>query len=165
MIAIGQGPVTATPIQMARVMAFVANGERLPVPRLAVAVGPHARPAESESVAVPAAALARVRQGMRAAVVTRGGTGQPAFSEAGLPPSAEVYGKTGTAEVGWREFDADPARKGPWHHWFVGYARGPSAKRDIAFAMVLHAREEAGAGGTAARGVARFLRWWFGRAP
>jgi penicillin-binding protein 2 len=160
-LAIGQGAVATTPIQMARAMAFVANGRRLPVPRLAVAVGGTERPAAHEECAVPEAALERVRAGMVAAVRSRGGTAWRAFADVGLPAGAEVAGKTGTAQISSRDFDPDRLAKGPWHHWFVGYARGGGSRRTVAFATVLYSRLEAAGGETAARATARFLRWWF----
>jgi hypothetical protein len=59
------------------------------------------------------------------------------------------------------DFAPDRIEDGPWHHWIVGYARGPGSPRTIAFAAVLYARREGAAGDTAARATARFLRWWF----
>ncbi len=163
-VAIGQGPILATPLQMARVMALFADGRRMPVPRLASAVGDSPRPAEAEEIALPEAALARVKAGMLAVVADRsGGTAARAFAASPLPAGARAWGKTGTAQVSkGGDFDAGATGR-PCHHWFVGFARGEGPGRTIAFACVLHARTEGGAGETAARVVARFLRWWFER--
>jgi penicillin-binding protein 2 len=161
-LAIGQGDIAVTPLQMARLMALVANGGRLPVPRLAVRVGGTERKAAAEQVALAPESLARVRAGMRAVVGVPGGTARRAFAEVSLPAGVEVAGKTGTAQVpNGGDFDPGRIADGPWHHWFVGYARQAGEPRTIAFATVLYARREAAAGETVARATARFLRWWF----
>ena len=59
-----------------------------------------------------------------------------------------------------RSETADRIERGPWHHWFVGYAKSPASGRTIAIATVLYSRREEAAGSTAARAAARFLRWW-----
>jgi penicillin-binding protein 2 len=161
-LAIGQGDIAVTPLQMARLMALVANGRSLPLPRLAVRIGDTERPPVFEKVALAPESLARVRTGMRAVVDVAGGTARRAFSEVSLPAGVAVAGKTGTAQVSHGgEFDPDRIDDGPWHHWFVGYAERPGSARTIAFATVLYSRREASAGETVARATARFLRWWF----
>ena len=49
-----------------------------------------------------------------------------------------------------------------WHQWFVGFAEAPG-QNPIAFACVLHARMESGAGFTAVPAVADILAYWYGR--
>lgn len=164
-VAIGQGPVLVTPIQMARAMALLATGGRFPAPHVAAVVGGVPRRPEGEALSVPVAALDRVRAGMLRVVTDRsGGTAARAFADTPLPTGARAWAKTGTAQVPrGGDFDRDPLASGPWHHWFVGFARGAGGGRTIAFAAVLHARNEGAGGDTAARVVARFLRWWFER--
>jgi cell division protein FtsI/penicillin-binding protein 2 len=164
-LAIGQGPVKVTPLQMARLMALLSNGGRLVTPRLATSIG--LRPVAPEWVdfPVPPAVASSLRRGMSAVVEREGGTAFAAFRDVPPPPGVSVFGKTGTAQVpDGGDFDPDRLEDGPWHHWFVGFAeRGGDS---IAFAMVLYARKEQEAGGhTAARAVARYLRWWYERTP
>lgn len=100
--AIGQGRFQATPLQVARMCAAVANGGTLVRPTLLRSSG--AAPA-CERVALSPAALAAVREGMRRAVQsgTAGGRGLP----------ADAAGKTGTAQVVSGRIA---------HAWFTGYA-------------------------------------------
>jgi cell division protein FtsI/penicillin-binding protein 2 len=163
-LAIGQGPVLATPLQMARLAALVGNGGTLVTPRLAVSIGDRPVSASHLRVEVSPAVLAAVRRGMAAVVASDGGTAASAFRETPPSPGVSVFGKTGTAQVSdGGPFDPDRLAEGPWHHWFVGFAE--RGEERIAFAMVLYARTEAAAGRTAARAVARWLRWWFDRGP
>jgi penicillin-binding protein 2 len=112
-MAIGQGFVLTTPLQIARMVSAVANGGTLFRPRLArrllAADGSEIRTfapeAEPPSLRVPAGALATLQEGLRAVVA--GGTGAAA-AVAGL----EIAGKTGSAE--------NP--RGRPHAWFAGYA-------------------------------------------
>jgi cell division protein FtsI/penicillin-binding protein 2 len=160
-VAIGQGPVLATPLQMARAAAALANGGRLVTPHAAALVGGTPVTSPSTDLRLSPAALARVREGMRRAVAGDVGTARRAgFSRV----RAEVWGKTGTAQVG-----TAPCAWMPWpspltatHHWFIGFAKAPG-RRTIAFAAVLHARTESAAADTAAPAVADFLAWWFDR--
>lgn len=147
-MAIGQGELTATPLQVARAMAAVANGGRLVTPRLvdslgAMAAGDSAR--ESPSVLDGSAvirdlspgALQHVRLGLQQVVAHPQGTG---YKTVRLP-GVSIAGKTGTAESGGGR---------PDHAWFAGYA--PAERPKIAFVVVL---EQAGSGGHAAGPLAR----------
>jgi cell division protein FtsI/penicillin-binding protein 2 len=165
-LAIGQGRVVATPLHMARICAGIANGGRVPRPRLAASVGGvDVRPEWVDLEANPRA-IARVREGMRRVVEVDGGTAHRAYLAAKGLAGVSVFGKTGTAQVGGKgrknDWNPDGIGDGPWHHWFVGYASKPGAK-PIAFAMVLHARTEQAGGSTAAPAVLEFLAWWFGQ--
>ncbi|WP_322753887.1 penicillin-binding transpeptidase domain-containing protein [Frankia sp. Cas3] len=105
--AIGQGKVSASPLQMASVAAAVASGTW----RQPFVAGTAPR-----SNALPPAVVAPLQDFMRA-VVTEGTANGVAFP-------GEVHGKTGTAEYK----DGNPP---PTHGWFVGY-RGT-----VAFAVVV----------------------------
>lgn len=172
-IAIGQS-VTATPLQMARLAALVANGRTLPFPRVAAFAGEDPVRDGGVDVDLDPSALARVRQGMRQCVER--GTAHKAFENLPALAGVTVYGKTGTATATGRDWRprldalADEAsdgvagpRDGPWHLWFVGYAMKPGTPT-VAFACVLHARKGKETGGDlAAPVVARFLSWWYAR--
>ena len=123
----GQGEVVASPFQMARVAATVANAGAMPEGRwITDETNLRTTPAQPILAAGQAATLAKF---MREVVTS--GTGRRAA--VGVP----VAGKTGTAELS----DA------PSHAWFIGFAPYGGAKRQIAFAVLV---EHGVYGGTAA---------------
>ncbi|MBI3865960.1 MAG: hypothetical protein HY290_29135 [Planctomycetia bacterium] len=149
-LAIGQARLTTTPLQIARLMAAVANGGRLVVPRFVAGTGPatHLSAAASDSATPLGTAripelsprtLDVVRRGLEQVVADPHGTG---YKTVRLPGIA-IAGKTGTAE---------PGGGRPDHAWFAGYV--PAERPKIAFVVVL---ENAGSGGHAAGPVARKL--------
>ena len=101
-LAIGQGALSATPLQMAVLAGALANGGRLYRPRLVMGVrAPGASQFQELSPVlvrdlhwVPEHIRA-VRAGMRAVVMTPDGTGRLASV-----PGVTMAGKTGTAEIG-----------------------------------------------------------------
>lgn len=114
-MAIGQGFVQVTPLQMARIMAAIANGGQLLRPSVIDRIG-SAAGAPEESWPVEAQGqipmteeqLQTVRDALRA--VTNSGSGTATWVFEGL--SVPVAGKTGTAET----VIGEP------HAWFAGYA-------------------------------------------
>lgn len=152
MAAIGQGQVSATPIQMARALAALANGGLLHQPhivqKLVQADGTVVRPARAASQQVRLAPehRAAIIRGMRDVVRRAPGTAV----RVGFDPAWEVAGKTGTAE-----------RAGSTDAWFFCFAPA-SAPRIVVVVRV----EEGGAGSQAAAPLARdFLREWFAGDP
>jgi penicillin-binding protein 2 len=147
-VAIGQGQVSATPLQMARVAAFVANGGRL--------VRPHfARQASAplEASLVRPETIAAVKEGMR--MVVAAGTGFRARLQ-----DVEVCGKTGSAQVvaHSRLENAPTTHAFLPHGWFIAFA--PADHPRIALAVLV---EHGGSGGEAAAPVARrILSHFFG---
>jgi cell division protein FtsI/penicillin-binding protein 2 len=123
----GQGEVVASPFQMARVAATVANNGAMPQGRW-LADENNGRSAPPAIVLPPdeAATLGRF---MREVVTS--GTGRRGAA------GVAVAGKTGTAEL------AD----GPSHAWFIGFAPYGGAGRKIAFSVLV---ENGVYGGTAA---------------
>lgn len=167
MVAIGQGEVTATPLQMVRAVAVLANGGRLVTPHLVQQVlAPGAQPRVPQppvvDLALDPAHVARVREGMRRVVYGDGGTARHSYPWGTIP--ARIYAKTGTSQVpvSWRPFHPGATSREVSHHWLVGWAEAPG-QPPLAFAVVYHARLEPAAGVTAPRAAGDFLHWWFRR--
>lgn len=139
--SIGQGAVTVTPMQMARLYAAVANGGWLVTPHLVE------RPTERTWIGLKPATLAVLRDGLRQ-VVTNGTA--TILNDPSLPP---VAGKTGTGE--------DPPR--PDHAWFGGYA--PADKPTLV--IIAFGENSGGYGGTVAAPMVKALMttWFRGSLP
>jgi len=134
--AIGQGAVTVTPLQMARLYAAVANGGTLVTPHLVEGSRPR------HPIGLKPDTLRVLRQGLRQ-VVTEGTA--TILNDASLPA---VAGKTGTAE--------DPPR--PDHAWFGGYA--PAGHPELV--IIAFGENSGGYGGTVAVPMVKALMTtWF----
>jgi penicillin-binding protein 2 len=148
-IAIGQGPLTVTPLQMARVVAAIGNGGFLVTPHVVDRAMDQAgqfsisdQPAFASPRPIPGLTeeiLSPIRKGLIQAVADEQGTAHATVGLAQVP----VAGKTGTAETGGRR---------PEHAWFVGYA--PVDQPRVAFVVVI---EYAGNAGNAAGPAAQHL--------
>jgi len=145
-LAIGQGAMQATPLQMANVESAVVNGGTLYRPRLVAEIrNPQGRlvkrfdPAIIRHVTVTQEALKAVRQGMNE-VTDPGGTAY------GLAiPGFRFGGKTGTAETA--------GGSGPNTTWFVAYAPAKHAK----IAMAVFVDRSGGYGAQVAAPIARAI--------
>ena len=148
-LAIGQSSLLVSPLQVARMMAAIANGGSLVAPRFAQVAptnspnGLHLASFEASDATSRAAkvdlsprTVAVLRESLERVVSDPLGTGRAA-AVAGV----RVAGKTGTAETGGGQ---------PDHAWFAGYA--PADRPRIAFVVML---EHAGSGGKTAGPVAR----------
>ena len=154
-MGIGQGYLAVTPIQMARVVAAVANGGTLLTPRVVreirdseghVVLGNE--PRIEGSVGVSAENLAIVREAMRQAVTW--GTAKDGGASA-----VSVAGKTGTAEFGQQSADGTYANT---HAWFSGFA--PADNPQIAITVFL----EQGVGATNAAPLAsKIFQYYYSR--
>jgi len=145
-IAIGQGEVLVTPVQVASLFAAIANGGSLYRPTLVENI----RPASGEAsfvfspeplgqLPITDQTLAAVAEALRMVVEEPRGTGYWAME--GLP--VPVSGKTGTAET----------PTGRSHAWFAGYSRmGDPERPDIAVAVII---ENSGEGSVMAAPVFR----------
>ncbi len=142
-MSVGQGSLTATPLQMVRMMAAIANGGRLVTPHVAKEGSGFGVQGSGEerryAIALSAHTLEAVREGLRRVVADPKGTAHATVYIESLP----IAGKTGTAETG-----GDQAS----HAWFAGYA--PIDEPKLAFVVVL---EHAGEAATAAGPVAKRL--------
>ncbi len=148
---IGQGEVLVTPLQLARLVAAVANGGTLLEPQIVSSVvdaeGRIVREAQpramQENIFKPAV-LKHLREAMLSVVVHERGTGHSA-----LPESLLVAGKTGTAETPGKKED---------HAWFVFFA--PYENPEIAGTVIV---ERAGHGGAVAAPIVRqIVAHWYG---
>jgi penicillin-binding protein 2 len=153
-VAIGQGQVSATPLQMARVAAIIANGGFLVTPHLVRATpdGERTTP-PPRPLGISAETLAVVKDGLRAVVAE--GTGWRARLR-----RTEVCGKTGTAQVVSKarleESPDDPSILP--HGWFVAFA--PADDPQIALAVLV---EHAGSSSVAAALARDILVRFFAR--
>ncbi len=153
-MGIGQGFVAATPIQMIRVTAAVANGGTLLTPRVVREVRDAqqhvivpAAPKIEGNVGVSPANLAILRDAMTQAV---------SWGSANLAslPDLKIAGKTGTAEFGPRFADGSYET----HAWFSGFA--PADDPQVAVTVFL----ERGVGATNAAPLgAKILDYYYHR--
>ena len=158
--SIGQGFVLATPMQLAVMMAAVANNGKVLKPQVIQRVEDwegnallKSEPEIVRQITYSAAAWKAVKDGLVAVVNAPRGTGHAAYLENVL-----VAGKTGTSQVVRRKSDEEeelddkgeiPYRFRP-HALFVAYA--PAEKPEIAIAVVV---EHGQSGGRAAGPVAK----------
>ena len=131
-MAIGQSRLTVTPLQIARLMAVVANDGEMVVPHLAHSVVPSAESSTTtrQMISYPRryvsgihpGTLERVREGLIEVVAHPRGTG---YKTVRLK-EVTIAGKTGTAETGGGKND---------HAWFAGFV--PAQRPKYAFAVVI----------------------------
>ncbi|MBI4428702.1 MAG: penicillin-binding protein 2 [Ignavibacteriales bacterium] len=142
-LGVGQGEIGASPLQMARYAAVLANGGTLLQPHAVNLVRNkqtnrmNTIEHRSGDVGISPKVMALIREGMRRVVQAPGGTGGMARI-----PDVVAAGKTGTAE--------NP--HGEDHSWFVGFA--PFVNPRIAVAVMV---ENAGFGGTKAAPIGGFV--------
>jgi penicillin-binding protein 2 len=144
-LAIGQGDLLVTPLQMARFYALLANGGKLVTPHVLLDVQdlngasvPLPAAAPPKKVAVDPVALQIVKQGLLESTHLTFGTSYPVFGQ--FPVS--IAGKTGTAE----KVLTIPGYVGVKNQsWWCGY--GPTDNAKIVVCAVI---ENGGHGGTAA---------------
>ena len=148
-LAVGQGDLQATPLQMAVAYAAIANGGKVVRPHLGMEVlepvdgAPVQRiePSPARRVKIPQRQA--ILDGLRLAAGAPGGTSADVFK--GFP--RPVFGKTGTAE---RPGQADQS-------WYVAFV--PDRARPIVLAVTV---EKGGFGAEAAAPAARLmLSEWF----
>jgi penicillin-binding protein 2 len=153
-MGIGQGFLTATPIQMVRVTAAVANGGKLLRPRVVREVRDASNniikanePDIESQIAISAENFAIMREAMTQAVTW--GTAKD-----GAVRGVQVAGKTGTAEFGQRFANGQYET----HAWFSGFA--PAEDPQVAVTVFL----ERGVGAIHAAPLAsKILDYYFHR--
>ncbi len=147
-VATGQGPILVSPLQVAVLMAAVANGGHLVRPHLVRTENDS--PAASDRLPLAAEHLDLVRDALRDVVNESGGTGHAA-ALAGF----DVAGKTGTAQVIAQERRVDNEQLAPEnrdHAWFASFA--PAGDPRLVVVVFV---ENGGAGSRAAAPLARTL--------
>lgn len=136
-IAIGQGALLVTPLQMAVITAALANGGLVWQPRLAMGIR-HPEtgalqplpPRLQRDLQWPPEILGTVQWGLHDVVQAPSGTGRNA-----LTAGVKMAGKTGTAEVGSKQ-------AGKRHGWMIAYA--PFDRPRYAVAMIIEDAESGG---------------------
>lgn len=131
-MAIGQGDVQVTPLQVARLVAAVANGGTLYQPQLVHHIGLIGEepswvmtPVAQRQIGIDPAVLAAVREALCAVTTDPAGTATWRYEGMQIP----TCGKTGTSET-----------VGEPHAWFAAYA--PADKPEIAVVVIVeHAHE------------------------
>jgi len=161
-VAIGQGYVLATPLQMAMLMASVANGGKVMAPLIVKDIrNPQGqiiktfRPRIRSRLPISEKVLGMVQSGLWGVVNEPHGTARRARLK-----GINVSGKTGTAQVIRISRGKKKAHKGNQfkdHAWFIAYA--PSENPRVAMSVLV---EHGGHGGHAAAPIAGdFLRFYF----
>ncbi len=151
-LAIGQGDLLVTPLQMATAFAAIGNGGTLWVPRLVVearrpdgTVAQSIAPTHAHEISLSDAQLGYVVESMKAVVNLPYGTAHGAFLGFGI----QVAGKSGTAETGGPNPNA----------WFPAFA--PADAPQISVATVLVRVPLATGGSDAAPLVRRVMSRYF----
>ena len=159
-LGIGQGYIEATPLQIVRMTATIANGGLLMKPKVVrevrdadgnvlVPAGPNV----IRRVAVDPKNLETMRLAMRLAISE--GTANKA-----AVPGVSVAGKTGTAEFGTRLGAGSIYGRYREHGWFVGFA--PYENPEIAVVVF---NEEGSGANTAAPTAGRIMDYYFNQRP
>jgi penicillin-binding protein 2 len=163
-VAIGQGYVSATPLQLAVMIGTVATGGDRYRPRYVREVRHRdgsitaADTLKDEHVAISPKTFAVLREALKGVVLETSGTGRAARSEL-----ADIAGKTGTAQV----VSMAKGSRSPKiahledHAWFVAFA--PAEAPRIAVTVLV---EHGGHGGSAAAPIAkRVIETYLGGPP
>ncbi|CAN5524631.1 penicillin-binding protein 2 [soil metagenome] len=151
-MAVGQGDLLVSPLQMAVTYAAIANGGKIVEPRLGMALGTtdddgneeilrEFKPKVVGRLPLDEAELGVIHQGLIDVVSSDQGTAAGAF--AGFPSDLyPIAGKTGTAQIG-EQVELNRA-------WFLSYAPADDPRYVVAVYL-----EKAGHGGESAAPVAR----------
>ena len=160
-VSIGQGKVEVTPLQAAVFYGAIANGGTMYKPYLIDHIYDHDRlsgtrlsvfdavPLKTGRLAASKESLDVIRDGMYLVVHDSGGSGRR-----GDIKSAELYGKTGTANVG-------TGANATKNTWFNGFVKHPRTGELLSFAAVIEHGDSGGS--TTAPVVAGMFTEWFSR--
>ncbi|MHB1568022.1 MAG: penicillin-binding transpeptidase domain-containing protein [Solirubrobacteraceae bacterium] len=162
-LAVGQGDVQVTPMQLADVFSALANGQDVPTPHIGLDIQ-SSNGTLVQSISQPAghrinvnpAYLDEIRQGLREAASWPGGTSAAVFST--FPE--QVYGKTGTAQyIPTTGPHAGQQTNDAWYACFV--PQSATSKPIVVVVWV----QDGGYGAQSAAPVARQMlsQWFFGK--
>jgi penicillin-binding protein 2 len=141
---IGQGYLSATPIQMASLISAVVNGGKLYKPYLLIDSEPQIN--MEKTVTIKPENIKLIKKALLGVVIDKDGTGWLARSD-----SVSISGKTGTTQVvGGILEGKDIPEKHRDHAWFVAYA--PEDDPQIAVSVFI---EHGGHGSTGAAPIAK----------
>jgi penicillin-binding protein 2 len=151
-LAVGQGDLQATPLQLATAYATIVNGGRVVRPHLGMAVEDGGGRLVEEldtpprrRVDIDPADRAAIMQGLHGAATAANGTSSDVFADA--PYRDMLYGKTGTAE----------RQPNPDQSWYAAYVDHPAKP-----IVVVTTIERGGFGAETAAPAARLiLNQWF----
>ncbi len=153
-LAVGQGDVQVTPLQLAVVYATIANGGTVVTPHLGLDVqDPQGivqrafNPPAQRHIPINPVYLDTIRGGLRAAASQPGGTSAEVFQN--FPE--QVYGKTGTAQYTNQQDYA----------WYACYVPSSATSKPIVVVVTV---QQGGFGAVGAAPVARQIlsQWFFG---
>jgi penicillin-binding protein 2 len=155
-LAVGQGDVQVTPLQLAVAYAAIANGGTIVRPHIGLEVDSadgsvlqKIQPPPGHNINIDPTHLAALRAGLRAAASQPGGTSADVF--ANFPE--QVYGKTGTAQRPNGQADQS---------WYACFVPDSATRTPI---LVVVTVEQGGWGAQAAAPTARQIlsQWFFGK--
>ena len=153
-VAVGQGAVNTTPIQMLRAISAVATGGRLVTPHVLLDVEAGGRQNTEWPVTqlkLNEGHIRRIKDGMWQSV-NADGTGRGA-----MVPGIDICGKTGTVQVVGRENRQNMRSNYENHAWFTGFG-----DRDNPEIAVVVFAEHGGSGGAVAAPIAgKIFRAYF----
>lgn len=141
--SIGQGMVEATPLQLTVLAATMANGGKVPKPRLMDDGNPPAWRADLMKEGIPSQQIETIRQALLENVNEIGGSAWLAQSKSHL-----LAGLTATAQ-NWRRVNDQRVMDN--HGWFIGFA--PYDKPTLAFAVVIQGAQSGAACAPVARQI------------
>ncbi len=140
-VAIGQGYLQVTPIQMAVVAAAIANGGYRVTPHLGELPG---ESVSAQPIGLSPGTVETIREAMIDVVESDRGTARRA-----RVPGIRMAGKTGTAQTVSREAGRTDLKD---NAWFIGF--GPAERPALAFAIIV---ESGGHGGETAAPIASLV--------
>src|SRR6185312_8294976 len=153
-LAVGQGDVQVTPLQLAVAYSAIANGGTIVTPHLGLDVqSPDGfvqrsfNPAPKRHIPINPFYLETIRAGLRAAASQPGGTSADVFQD--FPQ--QVYGKTGTAQYNGQQDYA----------WYACFVPSSATTKPIVVVVTV---EQGGFGAVGAAPVARQIlsQWFYG---
>ncbi len=153
-LAVGQGDVQVTPLQLATVYSALANGGTVVRPHIGLDVQDpdgtlvqQIDPPPARHVTIDSSYLDAIRAGLRAAASQPGGTSADVFSN--FPQ--QVYGKTGTAQYNGQQD----------YSWYACFVPSSATKTPIVVVVWV---EQGGFGAVASAPVARQIlsQWFYG---